>query len=76
MSSNVELHTLHQTVARVCLHALLDIDGLLDIGFDTNIRECDIEGVTNTIHELKDLIVHCGYADVLRGPPFEEGADR
>jgi len=72
MSANLELRVLRERTVRVCFHALLDLDCLLDIGFDTNIRECDMKGVTDTIREIKELITDCGSADLLRGPPCEE----
>ena len=41
---------------RVLSHALLDINWLLVHGFDTNIDECTIPGVRETIEEIKELL--------------------
>lgn len=52
MLSNVE----YETIVRVCQHALMDIDMLLREGFDTNIKETSMDGVAQTVEELKNII--------------------
>tara|TARA_Y100000310_G_scaffold280727_1_gene300652 strand:+ start:200 stop:427 length:228 start_codon:yes stop_codon:yes gene_type:complete len=46
------------------LHAYLDIDYLLREGFDTNVGDCDIVGVKDTIKELEKLLPGVVVADV------------
>lgn len=48
--------TEHKEVVMVCRHALMDIDMLLREGFDTNIKETTIDGVKQTVEELKNII--------------------
>ena len=38
--------------------AYLDIDGLLQEGFDTNVNDCQIPGVKDTLEEIRNLIEH------------------
>jgi len=38
---------------KVMLHAYRDIDFLLKEGFDTNVDACEMDGVKDTIKELK-----------------------
>ena len=38
---------------KVMLHAYRDIDFLLKEGFDTNVDDCEMDGVKDTIQELK-----------------------
>lgn len=58
MASDVnDIQPSRRDVAHACLHTLLDINGLLDIGFDTNIRDCEMECTKETIRELRELIV-------------------
>jgi len=40
----------------VLKYALADIDGLLQEGFDSNIEECQMGGVRDTIREIKAVI--------------------
>jgi len=39
-------------LVETCRYALIDIGSLLEQGFDTNLADCDIDGVRNTIKEL------------------------
>jgi len=39
-------------LAEACRYALIDIGSLLERGFDTNLADCDMDGVRNTIKEL------------------------
>jgi hypothetical protein len=52
MLSDIE----HKEVVRVCRYALLDIDMLLKDGFDTNIRDTKMDGIVQTIQDLKTII--------------------
>jgi hypothetical protein len=44
------------TEHEVMQHALTDIDWLLREGFDTNTDDCEIDGVKDTIDNLKQYI--------------------
>ena len=44
------------TEQEVMLHAYRDIDFLLQTGFDTNVDDCKIDGIKDTIKELKHYI--------------------
>ena len=39
---------------QVMLHAYRDIDFLLQKGFDTNVEDCTMDGIKDTIKELKE----------------------
>jgi len=41
---------------KVMLHAYRDIDFLLKEGFDTNVDDCEMDGIKDTIKELKEGI--------------------
>ena len=45
-----------EDMKRVLNHALLDIDWLLVHGFDTDVDDCSIPGVRETIEEIKELL--------------------
>lgn len=45
-----------EDMKRVLNHALLDIDWLLVHGFDTDVDDCTIPGVRETIEEIKELL--------------------
>ena len=54
--SNRQLRIYENQKARmqkVMLHAYRDIDFLLKEGFDTNVDACEMDGVKDTIQELK-----------------------
>ena len=41
---------------KVMLHAYRDIDFLLKEGFDTNVDDCEMDGVKDTIKELNECL--------------------
>ena len=41
---------------QVILHAYRDINFLLKEGFDTNVDDCEIDGVKDTIKELNECL--------------------
>ena len=54
--ANARLIAAAPEMYNTCKRALLDINYLLVEYADTNIEECQIEGVKDTINELKDII--------------------
>lgn len=42
---------------KVISHAYRDIDFLLQEGFDTNIDDCEMSGVKDTIKEMKECLI-------------------
>jgi len=57
--SNRQLRIYENQKARmqkVMLHAYRDIDFLLKEGFDTNVDDCEMDGVKDTIKELKKSV--------------------
>ncbi len=41
-------------------HAYLDIDGLLQEGFDTNAKDCQMVGVKDTLEEIRECVKAMG----------------
>ena len=52
-----------EDMKRVLSHALLDINWLLVHGFDTNVDECTIPGVRETIEEIRELLAESEGSD-------------
>ena len=52
-----------EDMKRVLSHALLDINWLLVHGFDTNVDECTIPGVRETIEEIRELLAESEVSD-------------
>ena len=61
---------------KVILHAYRDIDFLLQEGFDTNADDCEMDGVKNTIKELKECLVSLYYCPECDGTNLTEDKTR
>ena len=46
----------YETLLKTLKRAYLDINYLLINGFDTNVNECEIDGIKDTIQEIKNII--------------------
>ena len=55
----VELNNQHRAYD-ILKRAYLDIDGLLQEGFDTNAKDCQISGVKDTLEEIRDCVKAMG----------------